>query len=454
MNYRTSLLAGTTAMALGLAATAARAETPALPQVEGPVAEQAGNLMHPAIFETSIRPYLGEFPDFFDMDYYGYVADEFFLTGTAGGEDYTTRLVIRHPADIEDWSGFTVFETQHTSGAAQAWTYSRIGSMKNGHVFVELDDHPGAIANIQGFNAARYADMHIASEDPAMQNEMAAQAMLLVRTANPLGEEWNAGTLAMAGLSQTANNISDYFHLGGQASYTLEDGSPLVDGAILGVRTGPTTEELAEFWDVPLIVTMSQTEFQDFTAADEASWPADGENFRRYQVPGAPHLESRYFFATDPATCGLPGDGFMAMAYFYMAVEDMYEWLMEDTPAPMPPHVEFDESGPVRDEFGNVRGGIRSPQLEVPTHVYLTPNEGESFLCSLAGASQPLTDAQLQEMYASPGDFQHQLESATLRLVEEGWFPDEYLFEIDEEVARFGDSVGFGYTGDDAEAAE
>src|SRR5690606_35919387 len=49
---------------------------------------------------------------------YDYVTNEYFVSGTADGKPYTTRLVVRRPAESRDFSGLVLAESMHTSGAA------------------------------------------------------------------------------------------------------------------------------------------------------------------------------------------------------------------------------------------------------------------------------------------------------------------------------------------------
>src|SRR5690242_19574996 len=61
------------------------------------------------------------------LDRYNYVADEYLLTGTAAGDPYVTRLVIRRPKDDRKFSGLVIAEPVHPSAAAaHAFEYNSL----------------------------------------------------------------------------------------------------------------------------------------------------------------------------------------------------------------------------------------------------------------------------------------------------------------------------------------
>lgn len=452
--FRSLALAGIATGALLAGASAALAQsTPDLPEVEGPIASSADDMQHP----SRRGPLLGqetpmEWPEQGEPEFFDYVEDEFFISGEANGAPYTTRIVFRHPADPADFSGYVSIETLHPAQSAQMWMASRIGGMMNGHAYVEVDNTPGLIDSLKAYNAERYADLAIEGSetvegqpDPAA-NPIIAQVAHLVKTANPLGEEWNAEWLVMSGASATSRTAMNFMtQEDGNPAYQMEDGSSLIDAMYVWDTNGPTQEELDASYDVPVIILATQSEWDDGTRTFPADSDAEGEQYRLYQVAGMPHLESREMYEAGWQECTLPIDSFMYNAMIFQGMDFMYNWLANGEAPPMADRIEFEgdaeDSAIVTDEFGNAVGGVRSPQVEVPWETFSTPNDG-NFVCTLMGTSEPLPDDQLAELYSSPGDYAKQLTDATLGLIEEGWFPAEYLYEISAEVERFAEAVG------------
>jgi len=170
----------------------------------------------------------------------------------------------------------------------------------------------------------------------------------------------------------------------------------------------------------------------------------DTELYRLYQVPGAPHLGSRDAFAADPLSCEhQPLSRFLDAALMYMPIEFMYDYLANGELPPKADRVEFDAMGYVRDEYGNAVGGVRSPQVDVPTVTYVTPN-GPGLQCGLASYQVPLSAEQLAELYPNgAADYEARLRARADELMQAGWFPDEYAFAIDELVAEYGQDVTY-----------
>src|SRR5690606_19892226 len=73
-----------------------------------------------------------------DMEHYDYIANEYFVSGTADGDPYTTRVVIRQPADDSRFSGLVVAEAMHPVGGAHAFEYNSVYIMDSGHIAVEI----------------------------------------------------------------------------------------------------------------------------------------------------------------------------------------------------------------------------------------------------------------------------------------------------------------------------
>jgi len=51
-----------------------------------------------------------------DLAHFNYVTKEYFVSGTANGQPYKTRIVIRKPADNAKFSGLVLAESMHPGG--------------------------------------------------------------------------------------------------------------------------------------------------------------------------------------------------------------------------------------------------------------------------------------------------------------------------------------------------
>src|SRR5689334_2695458 len=62
-----------------------------------------------------------------------YDVKEYFVSGTANGQPYTTRLVVRRPANGRTFSGLVLAESMHSSGAAHMFEFTSTYTMSSGH---------------------------------------------------------------------------------------------------------------------------------------------------------------------------------------------------------------------------------------------------------------------------------------------------------------------------------
>jgi len=106
-----------------LFAAAVAATTP-MPTVSGPVTSPGMMYPNPAI---SIVPTAAKVEDF------PYVTEEYFLSGTANGAPYMTRMIIRRPTNPTAFSGTIVAEAQHAGGRSLIFEWSRVSILTRNH---------------------------------------------------------------------------------------------------------------------------------------------------------------------------------------------------------------------------------------------------------------------------------------------------------------------------------
>jgi len=74
----------------------------------------------------------------------------------------------------------------------------------------------------------------------------------------------------------------------------------------------------------------------------------------------------------------------------------------------------------VRDEFGNARGGLRTPYLDVPTATYVTTSPGPAN-CPEIGHVEPFDAARLKMLYGSFDDYARKVRGSITQLTARGW---------------------------------
>jgi hypothetical protein len=196
-------------------------------------------------------------------------------------------------------------------------------------------------------------------------------------------------------------------------------------------------------YDIPTIHLATETETVAGTDAGNrpAFWrensDAPDSPFRMYEVAGMPHLETRESPAMDPATCAdSPLSSFMYNALTYMGLAHVFNWAAYGVVPPSGDRIAISDSGIARDRHGNALGGVRSPQMDVPTFHSAVPNSGESFLCGLSGSDRPFDRDSLMTLYDSRDGYAQALRRRSYELMRQGWFPQEYWHEIEAEIER------------------
>jgi hypothetical protein len=110
------------------------------------------------------------------------------------------------------------------------------------------------------------------------------------------------------------------------------------------------------------------------------------------------------------------------------AVYHLNQWVTKKVAPPTAPRLETTTVAPVTyafDDSGNARGGVRSPQVDVPIAVLGgTTNTGNPPLgtfCRLFGTTVPLTADHLVAAYPTHDDFVAAWKQASDQAVKAGW---------------------------------
>src|ERR1044071_9069321 len=226
----------TLALALLLVAGAARAVVAPLPTVEGPITG-------PGEMPPGIRPG----PDGTNLQDFGYVTEEYFVSGTAAGQPYKTRILIRKPPTPQQFSGMVVGEPTHRGGNALICQYARFGIGKRGHGCVtvaarriNLNNPATPGAGLKEFNLERYGSLQVADNQT---NEIIAQIGRLIRgnlSGGPMGD-YAVSLLILSGTSDSSAATRAYMSSSAQldhADLRMPDGGPIHHGVFVTSTLG------------------------------------------------------------------------------------------------------------------------------------------------------------------------------------------------------------------------
>ncbi|MDS1271849.1 alpha/beta hydrolase domain-containing protein [Lipingzhangella sp. LS1_29] len=426
--------AGTTSMVLAaglLTATPAHAhptDTPTPATVSGPLATTADNypFMSPAGPDV---PPIDAGPSIeVDLDAHDYVEEEFLLEGTANHDNsdtgetgnsspYTTRMVVRRPADPDDASGSTFLEWNNVSFGQDIeinWSLSHDYFLRNGHVWVGLSAQRVGVEALSQWNPDRYGDLDVGGPElaDAPAFDIYTQAAQALREP-PQGTDPLPGidthTLVATGHSQSARYLAEYHN-------TVHPRHEAIDAFMIhGANTALDTPE-----GTPVMRLMAEGDVRSRASSAEP----DTEYFRRWEVAGSSHVgytEYRTFApliardvpGTQPDQCDRPPLSRIPFHYPLNAAYDhLLDWAATGTAPPQAPRLDWDSAlTPSRDAHGNQLGGIRLQEHEAATARNDGNNSGDPF-CFLQGAHIPFDDDTLTEFYPNRGQYRSAVNQA------------------------------------------
>lgn len=403
---------------------------PAIPTVEGPITE--GGDMWPGL-----RP---EEPGTTAEDH-GYVTEEYFVSGTANGAAYKTRIIVRRPERARHFSGIVVAESMHSNGFAVTFEPARKSFFVRGHVHVEIAAQQGNVnTTLKGFNPVRYASLSIASGQQT--SEIIAQVGMLLKSnlSNGLLAPLSVRQLILQGTSQASGVLRTY-QAQKHVQARMADGSAIVDGYLATSTLGSAPMMVV---DVPTVHMPTMTEVNSGAPGGAAFRRPDSDDpanrYRLYEVAGMAHANSRETPTYVPNPCTLPVSDFPWGGSVAMGLAHLVAWVDRGRVPPHAPPLEFDNdtasdgSRLALDASGNVKGGIRNTYVDVPVASYGVPNAGATpaanFNCSIAGSRVALTDDQLRFLYKNKGDYISDVTRRLIGLLLEGWVLPEYAPDV------------------------
>jgi hypothetical protein len=369
-----------------------------------------------------------------DMAHFKYEAKEYVVSGTANGQPYRTRIVIRKPIDNARFSGLVLAESMHPSGNAWMFHFTHRYSMDAGHVALDiLTSDPQAFIER---NPERYKGFQVAQ---GQASEIIAQVGALIKSKQSPIAALPIRKMVLAGSSASAGVLINY--LPAHMVLRLADMKPIYDG-FLPTSNGSTIQRV----DVPMIQVPTMTEVAGGAPTARQDGDEPGNQFRVYEFAAMAHIDSRDAAAYYPDPCRLPISRFPMAAYMSVALHHLWQWVDKGTVPPRAERILVDRnegndgSLMALDEYGNSRGGIRNPYVDVPAKKYGVRNSGamppitnahpflaargdaaHNQLCGLAGYEQNLTSAQLKKLYKDKKDYQSKVARRYDELTKAGW---------------------------------
>ncbi len=392
-----------------------------------------------------------------DLGALGYVEEEFFIEGEAtryhpvgeltpdgkwtvepnGAAPYRTRLLVRRPKIPAPFNGTVVMEWTNVS---VGWELTTLGTIsrdiyRDGFVFVAascqrigLEGYAKDSQGLKVWDPARYGSLSIPGDsisfDIFSQVGRAVGPNRSRSGVDPLSG-LNVRRVIASGASQSAARLRTYINAIHPRDRVFDAFMPVIDfgrGAGFDDRvidpTSPSSMQFAEMManathiredlDTPVVVVNSETEALSYLATRQP----DSDRFRFWEVAGASHAPApngRYLHRVRVRD-GLSGDEPIVgseVAWHPTADAALFaiaRWLGGGPPPSKQARIEVASESPpkiVRDQYGNARGGVRLPEVEVP----IAHNQGAATMPGrgfLNGTSEPLPADVLKQLYPTP----------------------------------------------------
>ena len=405
-----------------------RTRVPA-PAVLGPIPARAapGDSSHDYPFLTPKE----------DLSSHGYVEEEYFLDGDASrydltargngavlsrGHAYRTRIVVRRPTAAKSFNGTVLLEWQNVSSGYDIdahWGTSWEHFVRKGYAWVGVSaqrasvhgslsaNAPAALVENLGLRtwtrSLRSLDLTAGGSvlDDSLSYDVFAQAARTVRAQgakDPLGG-LRAKLVIAVGTANAATRLSLYHNY-------LHDQHGVIDGYfLLSGGAGLRTDQ-----DVKVFQYLSES----ICCGGPTRRQPDSDSFRSWEVAGTAQAgyESEQYrvglVARDlpgratTAQCDEPPYSRVRSHYVINAQYDaLVRWVAKGIAPASAPKLAFtdgDKPALARDSLGIARGGIRLPEVEVPTALNSGTNAGSGQVPALWHA-QAVAPSALQRMY-------------------------------------------------------
>ncbi len=417
-----------------------------------------------------------------DLKKAGYVEEEFIVSGTANVYDwnadgsltvktanapYSTRILVRRPADRARFSGHAIVELMNPARRfdwAMMSGYSRDSFMEHGDAWVGVT-MPASVDALHKFNPARYPALAFANPNPT--ESCAAGRGGPATSEQEDGLRWDMLSQVGAALKTGANLNARYLYMTSQGADVLtyaaaiQTHATVYDGFLIktpgGVgrirRCAPAVprgdpRQTVHNIGVPVIEVVAQGEIGPDYQRPDSDDPKDP--FRIYEVAGAAHID-KWAYLDMPvmedqlAATGAPGQGTPAWPFNVKCDPDiplqshpllkyvidgafvnLEQWASKGVPAPKADRIT------VKD--GVTIGGVRNPYVDVPaaTYTFTSPGPGT---CRELGTTTPYDSAKLNGLYGDQKKYQAKVAASVDQMVKDRWITKSDGDRIKAEAA-------------------
>jgi hypothetical protein len=381
---------------------------------------------------------------------------------------FKSRMLVRRPMDAAKFNGTVIVEWFNVSGGADAdpgFIYNAEELIREGYAWVGVSAQAQGVVGggfaipIQGlvplvqYDRERYTSLSHPGD--AYSFDIFTRAAQIVRGAGGVDvlEGLSPKRLIGYGESQSAGRLVSYVN----GVHPLVDvfdgffihsrgssGPSFASDATVGPGLSGDPVHIRDDIDVP--VFQFQTETDVFALGFLSARQDDFDKLRTWEVAGTSHIDA-YSLSLDKSGladslgCEQPNDGpqhYVVRA----ALHGLDRWVRDGTaPAKSDRLMSNSDGTPLTDQHGNTHGGVRTPDVEVPTSTLSglpAASGGLNFVCSLFGHTEPFTPQKLMQLYPLHEGYVSKVRIAARATREAGFtlVPEEQAMVAKAEAAR------------------
>lgn len=380
-----------------------------------------------------------------DLAAAGYTVDEYSVAGTAAGctpdgpvdpADFATRILVRRPAEAAAFNGTVVLEWLNVSSgtdAAPEYTYLADELVRSGYAWAGVSAQYAGVHGgggsldvgleahgLVGAKPDRYGSLHHPGDAYCYDLFGAVGAALADPSDDPghplaglsvtqilaVGESQSAMAMTTyVNRFAAGHGVFDGYLIHSRARSELPLGPVGGPADLTGAYTGPATpiDDIGR----PVFVLQTETDvvtdFRYYTARQP-----DTARLRVWEMAGTSHADFAQIGPfEDFLNCPAPVNRGQQRFVLRAALHHLTGWAAGGPPPPHATPLALDDPAGtdpalLTDDFGNARGGVRTPYVDVPTAtlsgVTLDP---VSRICMLFGVTLPIPAERLRARYGS-----------------------------------------------------
>jgi hypothetical protein len=430
---------------------------------------------------TSIGQITGQKPPFilgttFELGPLGYTEAEYALSGiasayerdgngvtAAGRAEFSTRMLVRRPADAAAFNGTVWVEWLNVSGGADTaaeWLMAHTELIRGGAAWVGVSAQQLGISGgtglmgfaspgLAGVDPERYGGLHHPGDRFSYDIFSLAGDAVRRGTGTIVADLAVERVLAM-GESQSAFRISTYIN-------AVDAAAAVYDGFLVHARGGSIAPldddgfpgssregDPVPFRDDPRVPVLCVEAETDLVALGyRGARQDDAERLVTWEVAGTSHADVYTLITGAVDTGRLPA---AELAPLWRPVTDLRagkvdkpvnagpqhyvlnaalscldRWTRDGARPPAASRLRMREGQFVTDEAGNVLGGVRTPHVDVPVAMLSGLGNSGGPVAFLAGTTTPLGTDALRARYPTPAAYLEQFTEATARAVAAGF---------------------------------